>query len=164
MSSGITKTVLAEFDHEMGSTRRLLERVPDGRYDWAPHDKSMKLGRLASHIADVPSWLPAVAGRSELDFKTHTQTRAVTTAELVAAFDRNLETGRTALAAVPDDTWSEPFTLRAGDHVVFTLPRKVAIRSFVLNHLIHHRGQLSVYLRLLDVPVPGMYGPSADEK
>jgi uncharacterized damage-inducible protein DinB len=162
--SGATRALLAEFDHEMASTRRLLERVPDGRYDWSPHDKSMKLGRLASHIADVPSWLPAVAGRTELDFKLHTQTRAASTAELVAAFERNLTAGREALAAVADDAWSETFTLRAGDHVVFALPRKVAIRSFVLNHLIHHRGQLSVYLRLLDVPVPGMYGPSADEK
>lgn len=162
----LAQSLLPELDHEMSGTRRVLERVPLERYDWAPHAKSFSLGRLANHLAGLPRWGSialttkefdlAQGGTAPSDFRTRE--------ELVAGFDRNLAATRTALAGTSDEALHEAWTLRNGTHPIFTLPRLAALRNLVLNHNVHHRGQLTVYLRLLDVPVPGLYGPSADEK
>lgn len=155
---------LPEFDAEMASTRRVLERVPAGRFDFKPHEKSFSLEDLASHLANIPSWTAITLKTEELDMGQDFGPRDTSDTEaLLAHFDRHVAEGRTALekATVPD--MAVPWTLRVGEQVVFTLPRGVVMRSFVMNHMIHHRAQLTVYLRLLDVPVPGVYGPSADE-
>ena len=160
----ITDALLAEFEHEMKTTRRLLERVPADRGDWKPHDKSSSLSQLVLHIANIPFWLTTTLKRTELDAAAPGEKRSLTSTEaLLAEFDRKVADAREALTAATADDLKVPWTLRAGDHVVFTMPRAVTLRTFVMNHLIHHRGQLTVYLRLLDVPLPSSYGPTADE-
>lgn len=162
----IKDALLPEFDHEMAVTRRVLERVPMGEAAWTPHPKSMSLGRLASHLADIPSWAPTILEKPGYDMAAganaphaeHTSREA-----LLEAFDRNVQQARAAIAARSDAEMLAPWTLRAGEHVVFTQPRVGALRGFLFSHSIHHRGQMSVYLRLRDVPVPSIYGPSADE-
>jgi uncharacterized damage-inducible protein DinB len=158
--------LLAEFDHEMAVTRRALERVPTADNDWKPHVKSYSLGALAAHIANIPTWLGTILTTADLDVSAGTGPRVVhaTSAALLAAFDRNVAEGRARLAATSEAELVQPWTLRNGDHVVFTMPKMGVLRGFVFSHSIHHRGQLSVYLRLRDVPVPAMYGPSADEQ
>jgi uncharacterized damage-inducible protein DinB len=158
--------LLPEFDHEMGTTRRLLERVPDDAMDWAPHERSMTLGALAAHLVDIPRWTSALIDRDGYDVAADGADRrkAPTGREaLLAGFDRHASAARAAIAPVTDAELAAPWTLRDGDTELFTLPKIVALRSFLLNHLIHHRGQLSVYLRLRNIPVPSIYGPSADE-
>ena len=165
----LADALAAELKHEAGTTRRLIERVPDDKASWKPHAKSMSLGELAIHLANIESYGVAVATTPELDFRSSEGTgvtRASWTSrdDALALFDRNVEAALRAVSALPDPRLREPWTLRAGDRVVFTLPRVAAWRSFVMSHQIHHRGQLSVYLRLNDVPVPPIYGPSADEQ
>lgn len=165
----IADGLAAEFDHETKVTRSLLARVPDDRAAWKPHDKSMSMGELAIHLANIESYGLPVATRPELDFQALTGTgvtngRWTSREEALALFDKNVESTRRAIAAASDDQLRQPWTLRFGDHVVFTLPRLAAWRSFVLSHQVHHRGQLSVYLRLNDIAVPPIYGPSADER
>lgn len=156
---------LPEFDHEMTNTRKMLERVPDDRLDYRPHEKSYTLLELASHVSNLPTWATMTLASTELDLEQPFDREPPrTTEELLAEFDRTSSEARTALDAATADALTVPWTLRSGEHEIFTLPRAAVLRSFVLNHLIHHRAQLSVYLRLLDVPVPGMYGPSADEQ
>ncbi len=159
------QTIALDFDDEMKSTRRLLERVPldDAHREYRPHPKSMPLDRLATHVAELPSWAK-VALESELfelqpGFKPNI---ASSTAELLEVFDRSVEQGRAAIAAASEDDMTKDWTFRFGDVITFTQPRTKVVRSF-LNHLVHHRAQLGVYLRLNGIPVPGMYGPSADE-
>jgi uncharacterized damage-inducible protein DinB len=164
----IAAVLLPEFDHEMTNTRRTLERVPDGRFDWKPHDKSTALGSLASHLSNIPSWVALAIGQDSLDLappgeEPKVQAPAANTAELLAAFDKNVAAAREALAPASDELLMQPWTLLKGGTELLTLPRAGILRSFVLNHVIHHRAQLGVYLRLLDVPVPSIYGPSADE-
>jgi uncharacterized damage-inducible protein DinB len=164
----ISQGLLAEFDHEMGGTRRELERVPDGKAEWKPHPKSMTLGRLASHLAELPEWGRFTMQLTEFDIAPPGQPRLAphnlaTRAEILALFDRTTLEGRKAMAAASDADWMVPWTFKKGGVVGFTLPRIAVIRSLVLNHMIHHRAQLGVYLRLLDVPLPSLYGPSADE-
>ncbi|HEX8153056.1 MAG TPA: DinB family protein [Thermoanaerobaculia bacterium] len=160
----LTDALLAEFEHEMKTTRRLLERVPAERGDWKPHDKSSSLSQLALHVAHIPFWMTMTLKRTELDAAAPAEKRTLTTTEaLLAEFDRKVADACDALTAATAEDLQVPWTLRAGDHVVFTMPRAATVRTFVMNHLIHHRGQLSVYLRLLDVPLPSIYGPSADE-
>ncbi len=164
----IAETVLPEFDHEMATTRRMLERVPESAAEWKPHAKSMALGTLASHLATLPMWGVFTMDRTELDlnppggesFKVPSYEGQ---ANNLAAFDGAVAACRAALAASSDADYMVTWSLKNAGQVVMSMPRVVVIRSFVLNHVIHHRGQLSVYLRLKDVPLPSTYGPSADE-
>ena len=159
--------LLPEYDHEMATTRRLLERVPEADFAWKPHEKSMSLGQLAGHIANLPHWCSVTIATSVLDLATmgdeaRPQPPTSHTA-LLEAFDSRVGEARKALANCSDGEMLAPWTLKNGEHEVFTLPRVAALRSFVMNHTIHHRGQLSVYLRLRNVPLPSIYGPTADE-
>ncbi len=161
----LSSSFLGEFDHEMSNTRKVLERVPTDKLAWKPHAKSMTMGRLASHIAEMPIWVLRALGAPEYDFAVGGTLRhdIPSTREIVEAFDKNLADAREAIAGAGDDALREKWTLRRGDRVAFTLPRIAVLRALVLNHVIHHRGQLTVYLRLNDAPVPALYGPSADE-
>jgi uncharacterized damage-inducible protein DinB len=161
----IADSLLPEFDHELATTRRLLDRVPETEFDWKPHAKSMALGHLAGHITNLPLWCSITLERSELELDTLDRSSPpASRAELLERFDRHVAVARTALAATTDPELLAPWTLKKGGQVIFTLPRISAIRTFVMNHLIHHRGQLTVYLRLKDVPLPPIYGPTADEQ
>ena len=156
--------LLAELEQEAAVTRRTLERVPDGRFEYRPHPKSFTLGALAQHLATIPMWGAMTLRTPELDLSGPFPEETDASAEAVLArLDRNLADFRAALAEASDETLLAPWTLRTGDKVHFTMPRLAVIRGLVMNHGVHHRAQLGVYLRLLDVPVPAMYGPSADE-
>ena len=157
--------LLSELDHEAKTTRAVLRAVPFDRYDWKPHEKSMSLGALAFHVAQLPGWGGATLNTGDTDFTTMARPpKPASSEELLALYDKGVESLRSALkATTQDDLVTKSYTMRAGDKVFLTAPRVVYVRSIVLNHAIHHRGQLSVYLRLLDVPVPAIYGPSADE-
>lgn len=163
----IAETLLPEFDREMGVTRRLLERVPDGQFAWQPHPKSMTLGRLAEHLAELPQWVVFTIAQPSIDMATARRPdgyRSPPTRDAVLAmFDANVSAARTAMLGRTDGELMAPWTLLRGGHTVFTMPKAGVLRSFVFNHIIHHRGQLSVYLRLQNVPLPSIYGPSGDE-
>jgi len=160
----ISATILPEFDQEMKNTRRTLERVPTDKFDWQPHAKSFSMGKLATHLSNLPTWTGVTLHTSELDIsQPFDQPKPATTEELLAVFDKNVAEARAHIAGAADDVFFQPWTLRSGDHVVFTLPKVAVLRSFVLSHIIHHRGQMTVYLRLNAIPVPSIYGPSADE-
>jgi uncharacterized damage-inducible protein DinB len=164
----ITDALLPEFDHEMATTRRLLGRVPEARFSWKPHDKSMTLGQLAGHLANIPYWCTATLSAPVLDLDTIADgarpTAPLSRDALLEEFDRKVTAARARLAETTDPQLLAPWTLKKGDQEFFTMPCIAAIRSFVMNHSIHHRGQLSVYLRLNDVPIPPIYGPTADEQ
>jgi uncharacterized damage-inducible protein DinB len=156
--------LLPEFDHEMTTTRKLLERVPEDKFEWKPHARSMSLGGLATHIATIPSWGETTLTQSEIDLGGAGVAETVRSrAELLGTFDKNVKATRAALTARTDGEFMEPWTLKSGGHTIFTMPKATVWRSFVMNHIIHHRAQLSVYLRMHDIPLPAMYGPSADE-
>lgn len=160
--------LLQEFDQEVDGARRTLERVPDDRLEWSPHRKSGTMGWLAGHLANVPSWGTLTITRDALDLAPGGKPldpapQAQSSAELVATLDRLAAEARAALAAAADEDLQQPWSLLQNGQVIMTLPRIVVLRRFVLNHLIHHRAQLGVYLRLNDIPVPSIYGPSADE-
>ncbi len=164
----IKDTLLPEFDQEMAVTRRILERVPDGKNDWRPHPKSMPLGRLASHVAELPSWILNSLTQTELDLapppgQEWTPLILATRAEMLSLFDKNRAEARKALEQSLDAAFMVPWSLKRGPAVLMTMPRAAVYRSFCMNHLIHHRAQLGVYLRLLEVPLPSSYGPTADE-
>jgi uncharacterized damage-inducible protein DinB len=164
----VTDALLPEFDHEMANTRRVLERVPDDRLDWRPHPKSWTMGALATHLATLPSWTVETFNRSELEImpggKAPTPPAPIQSRdELLQRFDANVAAGRAALAGASDQCMFQPWTLLNNGKTVLTLPRAAVLRSFVLSHNVHHRAQLGVYLRLNDIPVPAIYGPSADE-
>lgn len=155
----------AELEHEAVATRKMLERVPDDSFDWQPHAKSMRLGQLASHVADVPNWIRPTVTMDELDFDQNSfQPKEMrNAADLVNYFDQSLSDALEVLRSADDEEMTKKWRLRSGDKIFFEMPRVQVLRSMVMNHLIHHRGQLSVYLRLKDVSLPGAYGPSADE-
>ncbi|HTU32216.1 MAG TPA: DinB family protein [Candidatus Acidoferrum sp.] len=160
--------LLAQFDHEMVGTRKTLARVPEGKPDWAPHAKSMKMGRLAGHLAELPGWAVETINLDELDIHPANgpqfQPLVMTSRkQLLEEFDKKSAAGRVAIATASDDKLLSPWTLLAGGQKIFAMPRLAVLRSFVLSHIIHHRAQLGVYLRMNDVPVPSLYGPSADE-
>lgn len=161
----LCETLAAELQQEAKTTRRLLERVPEESFDWKPHAKSMSLGRLATHVAELPELIIPALTQDEFDFASgdFKPSEPKTTAELLEKFDRNISAAAAALQKQPDEKMGEKWKLRSGDHVLFEMPRALVVRFVGLNHVVHHRGQLSVYLRLLDVPLPSIYGPSADE-
>jgi uncharacterized damage-inducible protein DinB len=164
----IGERLLPEFESEMTSTRKILDRVPDDKLDWRPHDKSMSLGRLAGHIAELPTWATHTLSMDSLDispkadgsYESHSMTSR---ADTLQKFDAWVADAKAALQAAPDEAFSKIWKLTSKGQTFLEMPKAAVLRSVVLNHMIHHRGQLSVYLRLLDTPVPGLYGPSADE-
>jgi uncharacterized damage-inducible protein DinB len=161
----LCESLAAEMRQEAKTTRRLLERVPEESLGWKPHEKSMTLGRLAGHLAELPALVVAALSGEELDFAAcgFVPFNPSSTAELVEKFDSSVNAAAGLLESQPDDRMGEKWKLRNGDHVLFEMPRAAVVRFVGLNHVVHHRGQLSVYLRLLDVPLPSIYGPSADE-
>ena len=164
----IGQSMLPEFDQEMQSTRKVLERCPDENWNWKPHAKSGTLGWLAGHVATMVSWLPTTINTKELDYApvngpSYQPPKIDNRKELLAEFGKNVTESRAALASVTDAEILKNWKLLAGGQEIFNLPRVACIRGMVLNHHIHHRAQLTVYFRLLGIPVPGLYGPSADE-
>jgi uncharacterized damage-inducible protein DinB len=161
--------ILTEFDHEMISTRKTLERVPEGKPDWAPHEKSMKMGRLAGHVAELSGWAATIIGQDSLDFRPvgappSTPTVMISRKQLLEVFDKKVAEARAAISGASDETLMKPWTLLSGGQTLFSMPRVAVLRTFVMNHVIHHRAQLGVYLRLNGVAVPAVYGPSADDQ
>ena len=164
----IGQSMLPEFDQEMENTRKTLERIPDDKWGWKPHEKSGTLGWLAGHLGTIPEWIAMTIKTEELDYApvggpSYEPPKIENRQQLLAAFDKAAAAARQALAGASDQDLMKTWKLLAGGKEVFSLPRVVCIRSMCLNHLYHHRGQLTVYYRLLGVPVPALYGPSADE-
>ena len=164
----IADALLPEFDHEMANTRKMLERIPQEKWDWRPHPKSWTTRELATHIATIPSWMADTIEKDSFDFapvggEPYKPPVFDATQEALAAFDKGVAGARAALVPAEDGDLMKDWALLAGGRVIFSMPRVACIRGFVMNHLVHHRGQLAVYLRLCDVAVSGMYGPSADE-
>jgi uncharacterized damage-inducible protein DinB len=161
----LCESLAAELQQEAKTTRRILERVPEGSFDWKPHERSMSLGRLAGHVAELPSLIAPALTQDELNFASGQFQPFIpsSTAELLEKFDGNIGAAVELLGGLPDERLGEPWQLRSGEQTFFKGPRASAVRLLALNHVVHHRGQLSVYLRLLDVAVPSIYGPSADE-
>lgn len=157
--------ILQEVQHEVVGTIKMLERLSDEHADWKPHTKSMSLKSLAFHIADLQVWFDNALKDTSYDFfDQDSKIKATTFKELSEKVRAGVDANLTFIQSTDNAFWQEEFTFKAGDHVVMTVPRHVAYRTMLMNHLIHHRGQLSGYLRALDIPVPGVYGPSADEK
>ncbi len=164
----IAEAVIPEFDQEMATTRRMLERIPEAKATWKPHPKSWSLGDLAAHLANLPVWGSMTMEQTEFDVNPPGGEKWVSPsyqgqAANLDTFDTNVKALRAVLAGATDADYMVGWSLKNDGKVAFTMPRVVVIRSFVLNHIIHHRGQLSVYLRLNDVPLPSVYGPTADE-
>jgi uncharacterized damage-inducible protein DinB len=164
----IAAMLLPEFDQEMANTRKTLERVPEAKFDWKPHAKSFSMISLATHISNMAGWLKEIMTLDELDIAPpgappYKEAPATSSADLLEKFDKNVKAARTALEAASDEDFGKPWSLLMTGNVIFSMPRAAVVRSMVLNHIIHHRAQLTVYLRLNDIPVPALYGPSADE-
>jgi uncharacterized damage-inducible protein DinB len=165
---GLSQGLLPEFDNEMANTRKTFERVPEDRFNWKPHEKSMALGRLATHLAELPGWTIQTIQMESLDIAPpgappFTPAKAGSRTEILELFDKNVVAARSLIAGASDALLLKPWSLLFGGKTVFTLPRISVLRTSVMNHSIHHRAQLGVYLRLNNVPVPALYGPSADE-
>lgn len=165
----IAQSLLPEFDHEMATTRKVLERIPDALGTWKPHEKSFSMGNLAVHTAELIGWGTMTMQTTELDMapkdgEPYKNPEFSTGADLLKRFDANVTATRAALAAASDADFMVGWSLKMAGETLFTIPRVGVIRTWVLNHVIHHRAQLAVYLRLNDLPVPSMYGPSADEQ
>ena len=163
----IAQSLLPEFDHEMATTRSLLERVPEASAAWKPHPKSTSLGDLAAHVVSLSGWASAILTLPELDLNPpggpgFTPPTFGTTEALLRQFDENVRGARATIAATSDQDMMVSWSLKNAGHAIFSMPRIAVFRSFMMNHVIHHRGQLSVYLRLNDVPLPSIYGPTAD--
>ena len=164
----IASSLLKELEMEMPNTRKTLERIPKN-FDWKPHSKSMTMGRLSQHLAELPHWAVEAVKVDELDLAPpggppHQPPPPMTSAaQILETFDKNVSDAKAALASTSDEHLMQPWSLKMGGKTVLTLPRVAVIRNFVLNHNVHHRAQLGVYLRLNDIPVPSVYGPSADE-
>ena len=160
--------LLPEFDMEMSKTRQMLERVPEDKFGWKPHPKSMTLGRLAGHIAEMPGWAPYTFNTDRLDIEPvngpkFESPKIESRQDLLTTFDKNVKDARASIEKASDESLGQPWTLLVGGKEIFTMPRLGVVRSMIMNHVIHHRAQLGVYLRLNDVAIPGVYGPSADE-
>jgi uncharacterized damage-inducible protein DinB len=164
----IAQSLLPEFDQEMASTRKVLERIPSEKWNWKPHEKSGTLGWLAAHVGTIPGWYTMTLQTENLDYAPvdgpqYEPPKIENTQQLLAAFDKESKEARAALSKASDADFNVNWTLLAGGKEIFTMPRIACLRSMVMNHMIHHRAQLTMYLRLLNVPIPGLYGPSADE-
>jgi uncharacterized damage-inducible protein DinB len=164
-SESVADSLFTDLEIELATTRRMLERFPSGKSDWRPHEKSMTLGSLASHVAEIPQYGITILASDELDFAKgpHERNTYDTAQDLLGVFDDKVSQLRPALATLDATTAATPWTMRNGEYIIFTQPKGAALRRVMLNHLVHHRAQLGVYYRLLGVPVPGCYGPSADE-
>ena len=162
----LKQLLFADFDQELATTRRVLERIPDDKLGWKPHEKSMALGGLGTHLANLVRWQVSMLRQDDYDFAANApRMNAMESREaLLAFFDANVADLRGALEELSDEALSSDWTLRRGEQVIFKRPRAQVLRSFGLSHMAHHRGQLTVYLRLLDVPLPPVYGPTADER
>jgi len=165
----IAASLLPELDQEMANTRRTLDRIPDELFGWKPHEKSFSMMEMANHLARLPGWGASTLATESLDLDPEKgefvpPPPAESIAEVLAAFDESAAGFRAALEQAGDDDFMEPWTLLNGGQELFTMPRLAVLRGMVLNHMVHHRGQLTVYLRLNDLPVPALYGPSADEE
>jgi uncharacterized damage-inducible protein DinB len=161
----IQKALSIELEREKNNTLRMLKALPNEQFGWKPHEKSMSLGELSNHIVELHNWVPIVFNREVFDFKADYIPSTLTTKEdLLEALEKGFEENSNVIASLSDENYFSNWTLKAGEHVIAEMPKAAAIRYIVTNHLIHHRGQLSVYLRMLNVPVPGVYGPSADEQ
>ena len=163
----IPEMLLPEFDREMGLTRQMLERVPEGKGAWRPHQKSFAMGDLSLHLAMIPMWAVSTMKQTELDMNPpggpgFTPPKYESGAATLKAFDDNMKAARAAIVGASDGEMMVMWTLKRGGHSIFSMPRIAVLRSFVMNHMIHHRAQLGVYLRLNDVPLPPIYGPTAD--
>ncbi len=164
----LSEMLLPEFDQIVQATRKVLERVPDDRLDWQPHEKSFSIGDLAMHVANIVGWTEATLEQDELDvepvegeaWKTPTYESS---ADILREFDKNAATGKASLAASDDARFMEEWSLKRRGETLMAMPKLAVLRNWVLNHIVHHRAQLGVYLRLLDVPVPQTMGPTADE-
>jgi uncharacterized damage-inducible protein DinB len=164
----IGQAILPEFDQEMANTRKTLERVPEDKFGWKPHEKSGTVGWLVSHIATMPQWGVMTLNTEEFDYAPlgaapYVPPKIENRTELLDTFDKGVAETRAAIVSASDTDFMKNWTLLAGGKTIFTMPRVACIRTMIFNHLIHHRAQLTVYYRLLGVPVPGLYGPSADE-
>lgn len=162
----LNQQLIAELKQESAKTRKMLERIPLDKADWKPHEKSTPIGRLATHVAKTPIWFDRILSADSFDFATANFTAhdPTDTNELLQIHDENVAKGVALLEAATDESLNKISKLHHGEQVYYELPKHVLLRGFAFNHIYHHRGQLSVYLRMLDVPVPGMYGPSADER
>jgi len=159
-----SQTLLPEFEEEMKNTRKLLECIPDGKLDTKPHPKSMTLAQVATHVAQIPGWTKFLLDQDVLDLSPDMKPSvAASRAELLAMFDQGVADARGRIRAASDEYWQTTWTFKVGGNTVMSEPRALVMRSVIMNHLIHHRAQLGVFLRLNDVAIPGMYGPSADE-
>ena len=156
---------LGELEHEAATTRKILERLPDDKFDWKPHERSMSFSRLAVHTAEMFGWIKSILETPGLDFATmdYKPFEPKSSAELLEFFEKNISEAADALRSAADETLAGNWTMQNGETVYFTKPKSEVLRMDCLNHIIHHRGQLSVYLRLNEIPVPEIYGPSADE-
>jgi len=165
-TSALKRTILGDLDHELANTRRVLERVPDEHFDWQPHEKSMTLGALCAHLENILHWQRMILEKDEFDLAASPPPRTIpaTRDELLRGFDERKAALDEAVARIDDASFGRTWTLRKGDQVIFAQPKAAILRGMGISHMVHHRGQLSVYLRLLDVPVPAVYGPSADEQ
>jgi uncharacterized damage-inducible protein DinB len=160
----IGESLLAEFDHEMAITRRVLSRVPEPAFGWKPHEKSYSLGALATHLSQLPHWGAQILERESYDLDTASPSAEKSTLDAVLeTFDHHVMEVRRTLTRSTDAELLAPWTLKRGTQVLMSVPRSGALRSFLINHVIHHRGQMTVYLRLQGIPVPPIYGPTADE-
>jgi uncharacterized damage-inducible protein DinB len=164
----IGQSMLGEFDQEMAGTRKTLERLPDQKWNWKPHDKSGTVGWLAGHIATMPGWITMTMQTEKFDYAPvdgapYEPPKLENHQQVLAEFDKGVAEARKAIEGASDTEMMKNWTLLAGGQTIFTMPRAACLRSMIFNHIIHHRAQLTVYYRLLGVPVPGLYGPSADE-
>lgn len=157
------KEYLKELEAEIAASRKCIERIPEKLYDWKPHEKSMNMGYLAVLVAEIPKWITFMIEKGEIDFATFEHFKPKTTEELVKRFDENVQGAKNALSQLKNEDLSKTFSLKNNGQVLFSSPLLENIRS-TLNHMVHHRGQLTVYMRLNDIPVPSIYGPSADDK
>jgi uncharacterized damage-inducible protein DinB len=164
----VSESLLPEFDHEVANTRKTIERIPDDKLAWKPHEKSYTMGALVTHLATIPSWAQPTMEQDALDLAPpgappYQVDPVKSRQEALERFDQNVAAARAAISGASDDLFFKPWTLLAGGQTIFTMSKMAVLRGFIMNHMIHHRAQLGIYLRLNDVPVPSIYGPSADE-
>ncbi len=165
----IAQSILPEFEQEMAGTRKTLERVPDDKLAWRAHPKSNTIGWVAAHLADLPGWTEFTLKEDSLDInppggKPHKTPEATSRAAMLETFDKNVATAKKTIAETSDSEFMQPWSLLSGGQTIMTLPKIAVVRGFIMNHIIHHRAILTVYLRLNDIPVPALYGPSGDEQ